>query len=506
MAKGSTAESRMADRARIAGVEVDTRHWIGGERIASSDRFPVLSPIDGELLAEVSAGSGRDVDDAVRAAREAFPGWAALGPTGRRPVLDRLAKGIEARIEDLSTVETRDNGSLLLGNRKNVMARCAHNIAFFADLACRIGGEVIAGDTVDNHVRHEPSGVSALITPWNAPLMLGTWKVGPALAAGNTVVLKPPEWAPLTCSMLADVAAEAGLPAGVLNVVQGRGEEAGAALAAHPDLARLSFTGSPRTARRIGRAAAESLTPVSFELGGKSPFIVFADADLDAAARTIARQYVNAGQVCLAGTRVLIEAGAAETLLSKVRAETGRLPVGDPRDLATRIGPLVHPRQLERVGGYVERALANGARALLGGGTHPFGDLYHQPTLLAGAGPGDEIFQDEVFGPVLTWNEFGDEAEAVALANATRYGLAAMVYTRDRARADRVAAGVVAGTVWVNCYFVRDLAAPFGGARISGIGREGGRWSFDFFCDVKNVAIRRGSFEGGQGSGRRAGG
>ncbi len=495
----------MTDCARIAGVGVDTRHWIGGERIASSGRFPVFSPIDGEPLAEVSAGSGREADAAVRAAGEAFPRWAALGPAGRRPILEQLANGILARIDELSAVETRDNGSLLIGNRKNVMARCAHNVAFFAELACRMEGEVIAGDTVDNHVRYEPSGVAALITPWNAPLMLSTWKVGPALAAGNTVVLKPPEWAPLTCSMLADVAAEAGLPAGVLNVLQGTGGEAGAALAAHPDLARISFTGSVPTARRIGRSAAESLIPVSFELGGKSPFIVFADADLDAAARTIARQYVNAGQVCLAGTRILVEAKAAEPLLAKVRAETGTLPVGDPRDLATRIGPLIHPRQHERVRGYVERALAHGARVLFGGGPHPFGDLYYQPTLLEGAAPGDEIFDEEVFGPVLTWNTFGDEDEAVTLANATRYGLAAMVYTGDPARAERIAAAVVAGTVWVNCYFVRDLAAPFGGAGISGIGREGGRWSFDFFCDVKNVAVRRGSFGAGQGGGQSRG-
>ena len=355
-------------------------------------------------------------------------------------------------------------------------------------------GEAIAGESVDNHVRYEPAGVAALITPWNAPLMLSTWKVGPALAAGNTVVLKPPEWAPLTCSMLADIAREAGLPAGVLNVVQGTGAGAGASLAAHPDVDRISFTGSPETARRIGRAAAASLTPVSFELGGKSPFIVFADADQDAAARTIAHQYINAGQVCLAGTRVLVESSVADALLGKVRAETAKLPVGDPRDLATRIGPLIHPRQHERVHGYVARATANGARSLFGGGPHPFGELYYQPTLLTSVAPADEIFQEEVFGPVLTWSVFEDEEEALALANATRYGLAAMVYTTDRAKAERVAAAIIAGTVWVNCFFVRDLAAPFGGAGISGIGREGGRWSFDFFCDVKNVAIRRGSF------------
>ena len=484
----------MSDRLRVASVDVDTRHWIGGERIASSGRFELFSPIDRQPLGEVCAATHRDVDEAVRAAREAFPAWAALGPEGRRPILERLAAGIRDRTGDLAIVETHDNGSLLIGNRKNVMARCAHNIAFFAELASRMGGEVIAGDTVDNHVRYEPAGVAALITPWNAPLMLSTWKVGPALAAGNTVVLKPPEWAPLTCSMLADIAREAGLPAGVLNVVQGTGDEAGAALAAHPDVDRISLTGSPETARRVGRAAAGTLTPVSLELGGKSPFIVFADADADAAARTIAHQYINAGQVCLAGTRVLVERSVAGSLLRKVRSETRKLPVGDPRNLATRIGPLIHPRQHERVHGYVARATANGARSLFGGGPHSFGKLYYEPTLLTDVSPSDEIFQEEVFGPVLTWNVFEDEDEAVALANATRYGLAAMVYTADRARAERVAAAVVAGTVWVNCFFVRDLAAPFGGVGISGIGREGGRWSFDFFCDVKNVAIQRESF------------
>ncbi len=484
----------MSDHLRIASVDVDTRHWIGGQRIASSDRFEVFSPVDRQPLGEVFAGTAKDVDEAVQAARDAFPQWAALGPDGRRPILERLAAGIRDRIDDLATVETHDNGSLLLGNRKNTMARCAHNIGFFAELASRMHGNVIAGSTVDNHVHYEPAGVAALITPWNAPLMLSTWKAGPALAAGNTVVLKPPEWAPLTCSMLADIASEAGLPPGALNVVQGAGTDAGASLAAHPDIDRISFTGSPETARLIGQAAAGSLTPVSFELGGKSPFIVFADADPDAAARTIAHQYINAGQVCLAGTRVLVERSVADSLLRKVRVETAKLPVGDPRALATRVGPLIHPRQHARVHGYVERAIANGARPLFGGGQHPFGELYYEPTLLTDISPTDEIFQEEVFGPVLTWNVFEDEDEAIVLANATRYGLAAMVYTTDQAKAERVAGAVVAGTVWVNCFFVRDLAAPFGGSGISGIGREGGRWSFDFFCDVKNVAIQRASF------------
>jgi acyl-CoA reductase-like NAD-dependent aldehyde dehydrogenase len=480
--------------ARVAGVEVPTDHWIGGKRVGSLRRFAVRSPIDGAHLADVAAGAEAEVDAAVAAARAAFPAWAALGPEGRAPVLRRFAEGLRARAKELAAVETADNGSLLLGNVHRVVPRAAHNIEFFAEWALsRLAHEIDSPEVV-NRIRYEPAGVAALITPWNAPLMLTTWKVGPALAAGNTAVVKPPEWAPLTCSLLADVARAAGLPDGVLNVVQGIGEEAGAALARHPDVDRTSFTGSTDTARLIGASAARTLTPVSFELGGKSPFLVFADADLDAAAQTVAGQYMNAGQVCLAGTRVLVERSVAEPLQAKLRAAVEALPVGDPREPATRIGPLITPEHFARVAGFVERALAAGVRPLWGARAHPRGGLYYEPTLLDGVRQDMEIVQREVFGPVLTWQTFADEEEAVALANGTRYGLAAMIYSRDEARATRVAARVVAGTVWVNCYFIRELAAPFGGARESGIGREGGSFSFDFYCDVKNVAIRKGSF------------
>ncbi|TMA72629.1 MAG: aldehyde dehydrogenase family protein, partial [Deltaproteobacteria bacterium] len=286
--------------ATVAGVAVSTDHFIDGRRVASPRTFAVRSPIDGAHLADVSAGGAAEVDAAVAAARRAFPEWAALGAEGRHPILKRLAAAILARAQQLAAVETADNGSLLIGNVARVIPRAAHNIQFFADWALKLSRETIDSPEVTNHVRFDPAGVAALITPWNAPFMLTTWKVGPALAAGDTVVVKPPEWAPLTCSLLADLAAEAGVPPGVLNVVQGIGEGAGAALAAHPDIDRLSFTGSTDTAKLIGASAARSLTPVSFELGGKSPFIVCADADLDAAAQTAAAQYVNAGQVCLA--------------------------------------------------------------------------------------------------------------------------------------------------------------------------------------------------------------
>ena len=480
--------------ATVAGVAVSTDHFIDGRRVASPRTFAVRSPIDGAHLADVSAGGAAEVDAAVAAARRAFPEWAALGAEGRHPILKRLAAAILARAQQLAAVETADNGSLLIGNVARVIPRAAHNIQFFADWALKLSRETIDSPEVTNHVRFDPAGVAALITPWNAPFMLTTWKVGPALAAGDTVVVKPPEWAPLTCSLLADLAAEAGVPPGVLNVVQGIGEEAGAALAAHPDIDRLSFTGSTDTAKLIGASAARSLTPVSFELGGKSPFIVCADADLDAAAQTAAGQYVNAGQVCLAGTRLLVDERVADPFQAKLRAAMSHMTVGDPREKTTRVGPLITDEHFARVAGFVERALAAGATPLWGGKRHPAGDLYFEPTLLAGTTPDSEVVQREVFGPVLTWQTFDDEDELVRLANSTRYGLAAMIFSRNEERAMRLASQVVAGTVWVNCFFVRELAAPFGGSRDSGIGREGGTWSFDFYCDVKNVAVLKGSF------------
>ncbi len=480
--------------ANVAGVEVSGEHFIAGERVGSATKFAVASPIDGAHLADVSAGGVSEVDAAVSAARGAFPSWAALGPGGRLPILLRFADGILGRAKELAAVETSDNGSLLAGNQGRVVPRAALNISFFAEFAIKLAGHTIDSPEVVNHLSYDPAGVAALITPWNAPMMLTTWKIGPALAAGDTVVVKPPEWAPLTCSLLADVARDAGLPAGVLNVVQGIGEEAGAALVSHADIDRISFTGSTDTAKLIGQAAARSITPLAAELGGKSPFIVCADADQDAAAQTVAGQYVNAGQVCLAGTRILVEGSISDEFLAKVRAAVQKSTVGDPRLATTRVGPLITPEHFARVAGFVERAKDAGARVLWGGKRHEAGALYFEPTLFGDVKPDAEITQREVFGPVLTWQTFSSDDEVIEVANSTRYGLAATLFTRSEARARRIASSVVAGTVWVNCFFVRELAAPFGGSRDSGMGREGGAWSFDFYCDVKNTAIRKGSF------------
>ncbi len=481
------------DRATVAGVEVDTRHWIGGRRVASSITFEDVSPLDGQVVAEVARGGAGEVDQAVTAAHEAFATWSRTSPQERAAVLHRIADGVEKRIEELAQVETRDNGSLLRSHRRGVMPRVATNFRFFADHLLQLSHDDWQTRGHRNHVTWDPAGVTAVVTPWNAPLMLATWRIAPALAAGNTVVAKPPEWAPLTASLLADITAEAGLPAGVFNVVQGLGAEAGAPLVADPRVRRISFTGSVPTAQKIGAAAAANVTPVSFELGGKSPLLVLDDADVDLAVELAVEQFDNSGQVCLAAVRILVQESIAPRFREAFLARAAELSrgQGDPRDEATTIGPLVGRTHLERVDGFVRRAIADGARVLLGGEPNQelnerTGGSYYRPTVFEGVDPTSEIVCSEVFGPVLTLQTFGSEEEGVAMANDTDYGLAATLVTGDPARAERVAAQLDAGTVWVNCFFVRDLAAPFGGNGHSGIGREGGTWSFDFYCDVKN--------------------
>ena len=482
-------EERVATgHAVVEGIEVSTDHWIGGARVSSAETFVDVSPIDEMPIAEVARGGAAEADQAVAAAREGFAVWGSMPPKDRAEVLHRIADGVEARVPELAAVETRDNGSLLRSMRNSVMPRVARNFRFFADHLLTLGDDK-DHDGFAEHFEWDPSGVTAVITPWNAPLMLATWRVAPALAAGNAVILKPPEWAPLTASMLADIAHDAGLPDGAFNVLQGIGEEAGAALTAHPGLDRIAFTGSVPTGKLVAQAAAANLTPASLELGGKSPFVAFADADLDAVVAA-GGQPVRQRRSGVPG-RVRGCSWRRRSTTSSWTGSPGPPPEivqGDPREAATEIGPQITREHFERVDGFVQRAKADGARAVFGGGPNDeLGGLYYRPTLFTDAPAGSEILTQEVFGPVLTLQTFADEDEAVALANDTRYGLAAILYTGDPGRAERVSAELVAGTVWVNCFFVRDLAAPFGGSRNSGIGREGGTWSFDFYSDVKNV-------------------
>jgi 5-carboxymethyl-2-hydroxymuconic-semialdehyde dehydrogenase len=487
-----------ATTAMVEGVAVDLRHWIGGERVASADTFADISPIDETEIAQVHAAGAAEVDRAVAAARAAFPAWAALPVAERSAVLRRVADGVEARIEDLSRVETRDNGSLIRSHRRGVMPRVAMNFRFFADYAEHSLAHPdmeVPGRGHRERVTYDPAGVVVIITPWNAPLMLATWRIGPALAAGNTVILKPPEWAPLTASLLADIMAEAGVPAGVFNVVQGSGVSAGAPLTAHPGINRLCFTGSVPTAGVIAAAAAPNIVPLSFELGGKSPLVVFADADLDLAVDIAVEQFDNAGQVCLKAARMLVESSVVEEFTARVAERSAALVQGDPRDEGTDVSALISRRHFEQISGFVDRALADGARALIGGGPNDdLGGLYFRPTILVDAKPGSEILTEEVFGPVVTIESFDTEEQAVAMANDTRFGLAATLVTGDLDRAERVSNLLSAGTAWVNCFFVRDLGAPFGGNGKSGIGREGGVWSFDFYTDIKNTVFAPGGW------------
>ena len=468
-------------------------HFIDGERVGSPTTFEDRSPIDGSLIAVVSRGDAATADVAVSAAVRAFPAWAELGPAGRAVYLRRLADLVDANIEPLAEAECRDMAMLLRSLKARVIGRGARNFRAYADLAEAYAERVWESNGTRNRVLRMPSGPAVVITPWNAPFMLSTWKTAPALAAGSTVVLKPAEWSPHACSMLADLVADAGFPPGVFNIVQGIGEEIGAALTADPRVRRISFTGSPEAARHIGVAAAQNIVPFTAELGGKSPLIVFADADLDAAARKAASQYDDAGQVCLAGTRLLVEASIRDAFLERFHRFTDEHVLGDPRDDTTTVSPLIHPDHLARVAGFVERARANGDRIVRGGKVWREGGLWYEPTLVEPKSNDSEIVQQEVFGPVLTFQTFRDEADAVALANSTAYGLSGIVYTSSEERANRVGRLVRAGTVWANTFLIRDLTAPFGGVGISGIGREGGDYALDFYSDLKTLQILAGT-------------
>ena len=477
-----------SDRVDLDGVSVSVDHLIGGQRISSRGTFESRSPLGWDRkLADVAAGDADTAEAAVSAAVDGFAIWSETSPAERAAVLRRLADLIDTRNDDIALVETLDMGFLHRSMRERLVARGALNFRTYADLIERHEEPVWQAKGTDHLIQRMPAGPAVVITPWNAPFMLATWKVAPALAAGNSVILKPAEWSPLSASLLADLTVEAGFPDGAFNVVQGIGEDVGAALVTDPRVRRISFTGSPETARHIGAAAAANIVPFTAELGGKGPLVVFADSDLEAAGRQAAAQYEDSGQVCLAGTRLLVEEPARDEFLEAFRRHTDAHVLGDSRESATTVAPLVHPDHLARVEAFVDRARAGGDRVVWGGSRA--GPLHYELTLIEPASNDSEIVQNEVFGPVLTMQTFGDEAEAVELANSTSYGLTALIYTGSRARAERVGHAVRAGIVWVNTFLVRDLTAPFGGRGISGIGREGGSYALEFHSDLKTLII-----------------
>ena len=484
------------NRIDVDGVSISPHHYIGGQRVASPHTFEDRSPLDwSHKLADIARGDNTAADLAVSAAAKAFLDWSELGANGRAQYMNRLAELIDQKVADIARIECLDMAMLQESLELRVIPRGARNFRAYAELALSHKERVWSSNNTDNRILRMPAGPAVVITPWNAPFMLSTWKCAPALAAGNTVILKPAEWSPLSASILADLIEEAEFPPGVFNIVQGIGEEVGAALVADPRVRRISFTGSPQAAREIGGHAARNIVPFTAELGGKSPLIVFADADLDAAARKAAGQYDDAGQVCLAGTRLLVEETIREEFLTRFHAFTDEQILGDSRDPSTTISPLIHPDHLSRVDGFVQRAKAAGDSILRGGTIWNDKGLWYEPTLIEPQSNDSEIVQNEVFGPVLTLQTFSDEEHAIALANSTQYGLSGVVYTCDRARAERVGGGVRAGTVWVNCFLIRDLTAPFGGCGISGIGREGGDYALDFHSDLKTLQILQGSVE-----------
>ncbi len=465
-------------------------HLIDGKPETSAESFETLSPVDNSVLAKVARGGASEIDKAARAARKAFGAWSRTTGAERRKILHRIADAIEARADEIALVECMDTGQPIRYMSKAAL-RGAENFRFFADRAPDAGnGLALPTDTHLNYTMRQPIGPVGIITPWNTPFMLSTWKIAPALAAGCTVVHKPAEWSPLTAVLLAEIALEAGLPAGVLNTVHGIGEEAGKALTEHPEIKAIGFVGESATGSHIMAQGAPTLKRVHFELGGKNPVIVFADADLDRALDAVLFMiYSLNGERCTSSSRALVEAPIYKEFSARVAERVKTIKVGHPLDPATEIGPLIHPRHVEKVLSYVKVAEREGATVAVGGGRAGDKGNFVEPTLYLNAKTDMRIAQEEIFGPVLTMIPFADEAEALAIANDVRYGLTGYIWTRDVGRAHRIAQAVEAGMIWVNSENVRHLPTPFGGMKSSGIGRDGGDYSFDFYMETKNIAI-----------------
>jgi 5-carboxymethyl-2-hydroxymuconic-semialdehyde dehydrogenase len=473
-------------------------HLIDGKPCAASDggTFVTHSPIDRSVIARVPQGTASDIDRAARAASGAFAAWRDLPGAQRRRILHAVADAIEARADEIALLESWDTGQPLRFMSKAAL-RGAENFRFFADRAeAARDGQCLPADAQLNYTSRTPIGAVGVITPWNTPFMLSTWKIAPALAAGCTVVHKPAEWSPVTAQLLAQLALRAGLPPGVLNLVHGVGEQAGKALTEHPAIRAIAFVGESATGSAIMRQGADTLKRVHFELGGKNPVIVFDDADLQRALDAVVFMiYSLNGERCTSSSRLLIQESIAESFLQRLSARVRALRVGHPLDPATEVGPLIHERHRDKVLSYFEVAKAEGARIAVGGTPleGPGGGHYVAPTLLTHATSGMRVAREEIFGPVLTALTFRDEDEAVAIANDVRYGLAGYLWTGEVGRALRVSERLEAGMIWVNSENVRHLPTPFGGMKASGIGRDGGDYSFDFYMETKNVALAHGT-------------
>ena len=477
-------------------------HLIHGQSVAGRTYFETVNPATQEVLAEVAAGGEDEVNAAVASAKAAFPAWAHTPAPERAKLIRKLGELITRHVPEIAQTETNDCGQVIAQTGKQLVPRAADNFAYFAEMCTRVDGHTYPTPTHLNYTLFHPVGVCALISPWNVPFMTATWKVAPCLAFGNTAVLKMSELSPMTAARLGELALEAGIPPGVLNLVHGYGRDAGEPLVAHPDVRAISFTGSTATGNRIVKSA--GLKKFSMELGGKSPFVIFDDADLaralDAAVFMI---FSNNGERCTAGSRILVQQSIYADFVQKFSERAKRIRVGDPLDEQTIVGPMISAAHLAKVRSYIELGPKEGATLVCGGLDRPSyapelpervrRGHYVWPTVFADVDNRMKIAQDEIFGPVACLIPFKDEAHAIALANDIQYGLSSYVWTENLGRAHRVAAAVEAGMCFVNSQNVRDLRQPFGGTKASGTGREGGTWSYEVFCEPKNVAVSLGS-------------
>ena len=472
-------------------------HLINGKSVAGTDYFETINPATQEVLAEVAAGGAAEVNAAVAAAKAAFPKWAGLPAPERAKLVRRLGDLIAAHVPEIAQLETNDCGQVIAQTGKQLIPRAADNFYYFAEMCTRVDGHTYPTPTHLNYTLFHPVGVCALISPWNVPFMTATWKVAPCLAFGNTAVLKMSELSPLTAARLGELALEADIPPGVLNIVHGTGRAAGEPLCTHPDVRAISFTGSTVTGNRIVQAA--GLKKFSMELGGKSPFVIFADANLERALdAAVFMIFSNNGERCTAGSRILVQQSIYADFAAKFAERAKKITVGDPLDEKTIVGPMISPAHLAKVRSYIELGSKEGATPLCGGlGTPDLPDRvrkgnYVLPTVFADVDNRMRIAQEEIFGPVACLIPFTDEADAIAKANDIQYGLSSYVWTENIGKAHRVAAAIEAGMCFVNSQNVRDLRQPFGGTKASGTGREGGTWSYEVFCEPKNVAVSLG--------------
>jgi 5-carboxymethyl-2-hydroxymuconic-semialdehyde dehydrogenase len=474
------------------------RHYIDGEHVDSADlaTIPVTDPVGHEQYCTLASGGAEDIDRAVAAGRRAFltSPWVAQPARKRSQTLNAIADAIESRADVLAAFESYDTG-LPISQAHGLAARAAENFRFFADICGAMHEDAYRTNAQIGYSIRRPRGVAGLITPWNVPFMLATWKLAPCLAAGCTVVLKPAELSPLSASLLPEIMEEAGVPKGVFNLVHGIGEVAGAALVAHPDVPVISFTGETTTGQTIMRSAADHLKGLSMELGGKSPCIVFADADVPAALDSaLFGVFSLNGERCTAGSRVLVERPLYDDFVTKLGERAAAIRIGDPSDPSTELGALISTEHYDRVTSYIDSGVQEGARLVTGGGRpdHLETGNYLAATVFADVRPDMRIFQEEIFGPVVCVTPFEGDEEAIQLANDTRYGLAAYIWTENLRRGHRIAHRIEAGMVWLNSHNVRDLRTPFGGVKASGLGREGGQQSLDFYTEISIVQVALG--------------